>query len=101
MSIARGDAGVAATQKALRYSLRARKTAALHWERPINRFVTTLSLEAETSARSTPSFVSAPPTLNDLAIHYGTDKRAGIHSYTKWYEALFAPRRWQQLTMLE
>jgi hypothetical protein len=63
--------------------------------------VTTLALDTETSTRPTPSFVSAPPTLNDLAIRYGTDKRIGIHSYVKWYEALFAPRRWQQLTMLE
>jgi hypothetical protein len=63
--------------------------------------VTTLALDTETPARPTPSFVSAPPALNDLAIRYGTDKRIGIHSYVKWYEALFAPRRWQQLTMLE
>ena len=62
--------------------------------------MTTLALEPETCARPTPSFVSAPPSLNDLAIRYGTDKRIGIHSYVKWYEALFAPRRWQQLTML-
>ena len=64
--------------------------------------VTTLALESETtSARPAPSFVSAPPTLNDLAVRYNTDKRIGIHSYVKWYEALFAPRRWQQLNMLE
>ena len=42
--------------------------------------VTTLALEPETAARPTPSFVSAPPTLNDLAVRYGTDKRIGIHS---------------------
>ena len=63
--------------------------------------MTTLTLDTEIPVRPTPSFVSAPPSLNDLAIRYGTDKRIGIHSYVKWYEALCAPRRWQQLTMLE
>jgi hypothetical protein len=50
--------------------------------------VTTLALDPEVAARPTPSFVSAPPTLNDLAVRYNTDKRIGIHSYVKWYEAI-------------
>src|SRR3954469_24776574 len=65
-----------------------------------NHHVTTLPLDPVAIPR-TESFTSAPPTLDELAVRHGTDKRAGIHSYTKWYEQLFAPRRWQRMAMLE
>jgi hypothetical protein len=41
------------------------------------------------------------PSLNELAGKWGTDKRAGIHNYTKWYEAMWGPQRLEPVKMLE
>jgi predicted O-methyltransferase YrrM len=41
------------------------------------------------------------PSLNDLACKWGTDKRAGIHNYTKWYEAMWAAQRLEPVKFLE
>ena len=40
-------------------------------------------------------------SLNELAVKWGTDKRAGIHNYTKWYEAMWGAQRLQPVTFLE
>lgn len=63
--------------------------------------MTTLPLDPVAIPRAPTSFTTAPPTLDELAVRYGTDKRVGVHSYTKWYDALLSPRRWDRLTMLE
>ena len=41
------------------------------------------------------------PSLNELAIKWGTDKRAGIHNYTRWYEAMWGAQRLQPVKMME
>ena len=66
-----------------------------------NTRVTTLPIDLDAIPRSQAPFTTAPPTLDELAVRYGTDKRPGVHSYVKWYETLFAPRRWQRINFLE
>lgn len=51
-------------------------------------------------APSTPA-PAALPSLDELAVKWGTDKRIGIHSYTRWYEAMFEPRRLEAINVLE
>jgi O-antigen biosynthesis protein len=41
------------------------------------------------------------PSLNNLAVKWGTDKRAGIHNYTKWYESMWGGQRLEPVTFLE
>lgn len=40
-------------------------------------------------------------SLNELAVKWGTDKRAGIHNYTKWYEAMWGAQRLEPVKFLE
>jgi hypothetical protein len=65
--------------------------------------VTTLQIDPPplSSSLSTPISPSPLPTLDELAVHHGTDKRVGIHAYTKWYEALFSPLRHRPINFLE
>lgn len=39
--------------------------------------------------------------LDDLAIHYGTDKASTSHNYTAQYEVYFAPLRYEPIVVLE
>ena len=41
------------------------------------------------------------PSLNDLAGKWGTDKRAGIHNYTKWYAGMWGGQRLEPVKLLE
>jgi hypothetical protein len=41
------------------------------------------------------------PSLNELAVKWGTDKRAGIHNYTKWYEQMWGAQRLEPVKFLE
>jgi hypothetical protein len=50
--------------------------------------------------------VATPPktrlaSLNELAVKWGTDKRAGIHNYTKWYDSMWGRQRLEPVTFLE
>ncbi len=66
--------------------------------------MTTLPLDPA-SIPTSPTFASPQSprnaTLDELAARHGTDKRVGIHAYTKWYEALLSPLRWQPINFLE
>ncbi len=57
-------------------------------------------MEMPTALR-TPAPAAALPTLDQLAIKWGTDKRMGIHGYTRWYDALWGAKRLEPLTFME
>ena len=48
-----------------------------------------------------PVVKNKPPTLDELAVRFGTDKRKGIHNYTKWYEAMWGGQRLEPVKLLE
>jgi hypothetical protein len=65
--------------------------------------MTTLMEETRAPGKRVPETIAPPrlPSLDELAIHWGTDKRMGIHGYTRWYDGMWSPRRNDPLVMLE
>ncbi len=55
------------------------------------------------SIATPPAPVARPrlASLNELACKWGTDKRAGIHNYTKWYDSMWGRQRLEPVKLLE